>query len=71
MMDMDDDPTDKQTPTCVVKETGCDDNDRLVIWNLFSQRNKHIGATETAATTDYRLKTTDQRLKSRDEIVQI
>ena len=64
MMDMDDDPTDKQTPTCVVKETGCDDNDRLVICSLLYQRNKHLGEQEQQRlqllqTTGYRLLTRD------------
>ena len=30
MMDMDDDPSDAETPTCVERQTGCDDNDRFV-----------------------------------------
>ena len=38
MMDMDDDPTDQEAPTCVDKQTGCDDNDRLVIWQPVYQQ---------------------------------
>ena len=33
MMDMDDDPSDQETPVCVDKPDGCYQNDRLVIWH--------------------------------------
>ena len=35
MMDRDDDPEDEEVPTCVEKQTGCDDNERLVNGALF------------------------------------
>ena len=35
MMDRDDDPEDEEAPTCVERQTGCDDNDRLVNGALF------------------------------------
>ena len=52
MMDMDDDPTDQEVPTCVDRQTtGCDDNNRLVIWQLDVFKRKLDQAVSSESVT--------------------
>ena len=55
MIDMDDDPTDQEVPTCVDRQTGCDDNNRLVIWQLdvFKRRLDQAVSSESVTQGFY------------------
>ena len=56
MIDMDDDPQDQEVPTCVDKQTtGCDDNNRLVIWQLdvFKRRLDQAVSSESVTLGFY------------------